>query len=487
MKPTPFQVLSDDEIRRIHQCTLEVLNDVGIFVELKKMRDLLADNGCQVDETSRIVKFPPDMVEKFVGYAPREFTICGADPQNQWTVSPDHRLWAGLGTAFRFLDPVTGAITNATQDDVLKRVILFNHLDNITGSQMDIMAQDIPMYTIHVEAIRAWALNSGKPYGMGAYGVMATTDMMEMCGMVMGGKEKLKERRPFCAIVSIPSPLGTSQVQLEGLMIMAELNQVAIVAPEAMAGTTAPVTLAGLLVQHNAEIVSHIVMAQVVNPGAPVMYGSVSTIADMRKGSAALGAAETGMISAASAQLGHFYGVPVRAVAGATESKQLDVQCGFERGQSLLQAALAGVNYVTCVGTVESSNMGVHDLYAIDNEIIGRVERIMRGIEVNDVSLAMEQIRQAGPHGNYLMDPFTRSNFRKEHFIPKVSDRESLEGWEKSGRQSIFEKARAATEKILAEHQPRDIDPALKKELDDYVAMVGQRTEDDFKAAEWEA
>jgi trimethylamine--corrinoid protein Co-methyltransferase len=185
-------------------------------------------------------------------------------------------------------------------------------------------------------------------------------------------------------------------------------------------------------------------MAQVVNPGAPVMYGSVSTIADMRKGSAALGAAETGMISAASAQLGHFYGVPVRAVAGATESKQLDVQCGFERGQSLLQAALAGVNYVTCVGTVESSNMGVHDLYAIDNEIIGRVERIMRGIEVNDVSLAMEQIRNAGPHGNYLMDPFTRSNFRKEHFIPKVSDRESLEGWEKSGRQSIFEKARAA-------------------------------------------
>lgn len=487
MITSPLTVLSDEEIRCIHQCSLDVLADTGIFVELKKMRRLLADHGCRIDESTRIVKFPADMVEKHLACAPRAFTICGPDGKTEWTVSPDTRVWAGLGTAFRFLDPASGDITDATQEDVRKHIVLFNHLPHVVGSQMDINALDIPMHTIHVEAIRAWIHNSRKPYGMGAFGVMATTDMMEMCAMAAGGREKLKAQRPFLAIASIQSPLSTSQIQLEGMMILAEYNQVIIAAPEAMAGTTAPVTLAGLLVQHNAEIVAHIVMSQVVNPGNPVMYGSVSTVADMRKGFAALGAPETGMLSAASAQMGHFYNLPVRAVAGATESKQLDVQCGFERGQSMLMAAMSGVNYVTCVGTLESSNMGVHELCLIDDEIIGRVERIVRGIDVSDTTLAMAQIRKAGPNGNYLMDPFTREHFRTEHFIPALSDRESLEGWKTLGRKGMVDAAREKMDKILADHTPNAVDPALAKALDDYVDAAARRTIDDFKAAEWDA
>ncbi len=487
MQPTPLKLLSDEEVRRIHQCSLELLENPGIFVELKKMRELLADHGCQVDEAARLVRFPADMVEKYLGYAPREFALCGPDGEGEWTVSPDHRIWAGLGTAFRFLDDATGEMMDATQEDVLKHVVLFHHMKHIVGSQMDINAQDIPMHTIHVEAIRSWVLNSAKPYGMGAFGVMATTDMMEMCALALGGKEKLRERNPFPTIVSIQSPLSTAQIQLEGMMILAEHNQPIIAAPEAMAGTTAPVTLAGLLVQHNTEIVAHIVMSQGVNPGNPVMYGSVSTVADMRKGFAALGSPETGMISVASAQMGHFYNLPVRAVAGATEAKQLDIQCGFEREQSMLLAALGGVNYITCVGTLESTNLGSHELCLIDDEIIGRIERIARGVDVTDTTLAMEQIRNAGPNGNYLMDPFTRQHFRGEHFIPAISDRESLEGWEKLGKKGIAALAREKMNKILEKHTPKEIDPNLARELDDYVKATQSRTVEDFKAAEWEA
>ncbi len=486
MNINPLKVLSDDDIQRIHAATLEVLEKTGIRVELKKLRQMLADQGCTVDEDTRIVRFPAAVVEQFVAKAPREFTICGADPEREWTVSPDHRLWCGLGTAFRYFDPITGTISQATQEDVRKRIVLFDHLERITGSQMDVWAQDIPMHTIHVEAIRAWAHHSTKPYGMGCYGVMATTDMLEMCAIMMGGKDQLREKRPFCSIVSISSPLGSCHQQLEGMLIMGGHHQAVIVAPEAMAGTTAPVTLAGLLVQHNAEIVAHIVMAQVANPGTPVMYGSVSTIAEMRKGTAALGAAETGLISAASAQMGHFYGVPVRAVAGATESKSLDVQAGFERMQSMFIAAAAGANYITCVGTLESSNLGAHELCVIDDEIIGRVERALRGIEVDDTSLALDSIHSAGPGGNYLMDPFTREHFRSEHFVPTVADRESLEGWEASGRKGIIENARAVMDKILAEAAPREIDPHLSRALDDYAAAVAKRSIDDFQAAEWE-
>jgi trimethylamine--corrinoid protein Co-methyltransferase len=486
MKLDRLEVLSESEVQQIHQQSLEILEKTGIRVTLKKMRNLLAERGCKVDESSKIVKFPATMVEEFVKKAPSEFFVCGADPDVRWKISPDARVWAGLGTAFRMLDPKSGGVHDATHEDVEKHLILFDHLENISCNQMDIWAQDLPMHTIHVEAIRTWAQHCTKSIGMGAYGVMATTDMMEMVSMVMGGKDKLRQQHPFCAIVSIESPLSTAQAQLEGLMILAEHHMPALMSPEAMAGTTAPVSLAGLLLQHNTEIISHIVMAQAVNPGTPVMYGSVSTIADMTTGTPAIGSIETGLISAATAQLAHYYHLPIRAVAGATEAKVMDVQCGFERGQSMLLAAMAGVNYITCVGTLESTNLGAHELAVIDNEIIGRVERALKGINVNETLLAFDDIQRVGPDGNYLMEPFTLEHFKAEHFIPTVTDRNQIEAWKESGRKNMVDHASVEVDRILAEHQPRVLDRKLAAELDAYVETVKKRKIEDFEKAEWE-
>lgn len=486
MKSTPFKVLSDAEINRIHQHSLEILEITGIQVNVKKMRKMLSDHGCVVDEQSKIVKFPPGFVEKYTGMAPREFTLCGPDMEKEWTMSPDSRLWSGLGTAIRFIDSKNPERRDATQEDVDKHLILFDHLDNVTCNQMDITALDIPFHTMHVQSIRTWAKNCTKPTGMGAYGVMATNDMVDMVSMVMGGKDNIQNKHPFNVIVSIQSPLSTSPIQLEGMMILAENRFPCIMAPEAMAGTTAPVTLAGLLVQHNAEILSHLVMAQVVNAGTPVLYGSVSTIAEMRWGTAALGSVETGLISTASAQMAHFYNIPCRAVAGATDSKVMDIQAGIEREQSMTFAAMGGANYITCVGTLESSNLGAHEMPVIDNEIIGRVERAIRGIEVNDTTLALDEIKRIGPEGNYLMEAHTQQHFRTEHFLPKVSDREQMETWEKAGRKTMIDHAAAEVEKILEKHKPREIDPKLLDELDKYVETVTQRNLSEFEAAEWE-
>lgn len=486
MKLGRMKVLCDAEIEKIQQQSLEILETIGIRVMLKRMRNLLADHGCRVDDETKIVKFPPAVVDGFIKKAPSEFVVCGADPQVQFPISPERRVWSGLGTAFRMLDVASGEDREATHEDVRKHLVLFDHLDNISCNQMDVWAQDLPMHTIHVEAIRTWAQNCTKSIGMGAYGVMATTDMMEMVSMVMGGKDRLRERHPFCGIVSIQSPLSTAQIQLEGLMILGEYHMPALLSPEAMAGTTAPATLAGLLLQHNAEIIAHIVMAQVANPGAPVMYGSVSTIADMRMGTPAIGSVETGLISAASAQLGHSYNLPVRTVAGATEAKVLDVQCGFERMQSMMLAAMGGANYITCVGTLESTNLGAHELAVIDNEIIGRTERALRGIEVNTEKLLLDDIRRIGPDGHYLMEESTLNYFQEEQFMPVVSDRKQLDAWKASGRKNIADNAAEEMERILTEHTPRELDPGLVKELDAYVAQVEKRSLDDFKEAEWE-
>lgn len=487
MKSSRFQVLSDAEVTSIQQHTLEILETVGIKVEVKKMRGMLADLGCRVDEAKKIVYFKPSVVESLVKKAPREYTLCGADPTRRWPVSPDTRVFGGLGTAINFYDLETGAYRPTTLRDQTDHIVLFDHLDNIVSNQMDIWPNDIPMQCIHVEAIRSWAKNCTKSFGMGAYGVLATRDMMEMTSIVMGGRENIRDKHPFISIVSIQSPLSTAQIQLEGLMILAEWGQPALVSPEAMAGTTAPVTLAGLLLQQNAEVIAHVVMAQAVNPGTPVMYGTVSTIAEMRRGTVALGSIETGMISAGAAQLAHSYGLPCRAVAGATESKTLDMQCGVERFQSMLLAALGGANYITCVGTIESTTAGAHELAVIDNELIGMVQRAIRGVEVDDISLAMDVIRRVGPDGNYLMEEHTQRHFRGEHFIPKLADRDKRDIWEKAGGKEMIARARDEAKKILSKHRERELDPKIAKALDDYVAMVAKRSLDEFYAAEWEA
>jgi trimethylamine--corrinoid protein Co-methyltransferase len=487
MKPRRLEFLSPQEVDKLRTHTLDILEHTGIKVNLKKMRDLLADHGCPVDPNSKIVKFPADLVEASLKKAPSEFVVCGADPAVRFPIGPDKRVWAGLGTAFRMLRAEDGSTSAATHADVEKHLILFDHLDNVSCNQMDVWAQDLPMHTIHVEALRTWALNCTKSIGMGAYGVMATSDMMEMVSMVMGGRDRLKERHPFCGIVSIESPLSTTQAQLEGLMILGEHHMPALVSPEAMAGTTAPAPLAGLLLQHNAEIVAHVVMAQVANPGAPVMYGTVSTIADMKSGFPALGSIETGMISAASAQLARSYNLPVRTVAGATESKLLDVQCGFERAQSMLLAAMGGANYITSIGTLESTNLGAHEMAVMDNEIIGRVERALDGIQVNDPLLACQDIQRVGPGGNYLLEPLTLETFKSEHFMPSVSDRDPMEAWKAGGSKGIVDHAREEVSRILKNHEPRVLDPKLEHALDAYVASVHKRNVEDFEAAEWES
>ena len=486
MKLEKFKVLDEQEIKTIHQSSLQMLAEVGIKVELKKMRNLLADLGCPVDETEKIVRFQSDFVEDHLKKAPGEFVLCGADPTLRWKINPAAQIFGGLGTPLNLYDLDTGEYRPTTLQDMTNHLILFEHLDHIVSNQMDIWPNDIPMHTIHVEAIRSWAMNCRKSFGMGAYGVMATRDMMEMMLLVAGGRQAVKDKHPFATIVSIQSPLATIQAQLEGLMILAEYGQPALMSPEAMAGTTAPVTLAGLLVQHNAEVLAHIVMAQAVNPGTPVLYGSVSTVAEMRGGSTTLGAVETGLISTACTQLAHSYGIPCRAVAGGTEAKTFDIQCGFERVRTMMLTAMAGANYITCVGTLESTLAGGHELAVIDNDLIGMVKRTLSGIEITDETLALDVIKKVGPGGSYIMESHTFDHLRNEVYISDIVNQQTREAWLEKGEKGILETAREKAREILAEHRPVDLDPKLLQELDAYVNSTAARTLDDFYAAEWE-
>jgi trimethylamine--corrinoid protein Co-methyltransferase len=256
--------------------------------------------------------------------------------------------------------------------------------------------------------------------------------------------------------------------------------------PEAIAGLTAPVTLAGLLAQQNASILAHITLAQIFRPGAPVLYGTVSTIANMRSGTVALGAVETGLVTAGAAQMAHHYGLPCRSVGAATESKLEDLQAGAERMATLLQAALAGVDFITCAGTLDSTMMESDPLLLVDDDLCGMALRVARGIEVDDTSLALDLIKEVGFSGNYLAEMHTAKHFRDEHFVPQLLPREPYEAWQKAGSKSALDLAKERVREIIANHEPRTLDSAVERGLEEFRQMVATRPMDDFLAYEAE-
>jgi trimethylamine--corrinoid protein Co-methyltransferase len=253
-----------------------------------------------------------------------------------------------------------------------------------------------------------------------------------------------------------------------------------------MAGATAPATLAGLLAQQNAEILAHLTLAQLIAPGTPVLYGTVSTITDMATGNVALGSIETGLITAAVAQLARHYGIPCRSVGGATASNALEPQCMLERAGTLLPAVLAGVHFITCGGTLESSMTASHPLLVLDDALCGMALRLARGIEVNDETLALDLIKEVGWQDQYLDKVHTAEHCRQEYFFSKLLRRDTRETWAKKGSKTALDLATERVREILEKHEPRQLDPAMEKELLDYLNGVRQRSMADFEAAEWE-
>ena len=488
MKTARFEVLSKDEVERIHAASMEILAQVGIKVKYKKARDIFREAGAEVDDEAMTVKLSEKLVRRAVDQAPKQFSLFGIDGEFRLDIGPDQAapVFAGLGTPTRMLDLKDGTVRAATKQDMIDHIILIDACSHIHNSQMDIWPDDILMTTIHTEAIWAWAHHSRKPYGMGCYGYLPTWDMMRMMSIAVGGKQELQKRPRFFAICSVVSPLQMDQAQAEGLLICAEYGQPVTCAPEAIAGLSAPVTLAGLVAQENAAILAHITLAQIFRPGTPVMYGTVSTTANMRYGTVTLGAVETGLITAASAQMARYYGLPIRSVGGTTESKREDAQAGFERMGTLLPAVLAGVNLITCAGTLDGTMLESHAMLMLDDELCGAALRLARGIEVNDESLAMDLIKQMGHSASYITAKETARLYKKELYLPTLFAREPYETWEKEGSKLAIDRARERALDILAKHQPHEVDPALLRELEAFKESVATRNLEDFYLYETE-
>ena len=476
-----YTPLSQDDITRIHETSLKVFAEVGIRVNCPEALDLFRQADAIVDESTNIVKIPKDVVLSLIQKAPPMITLCGRDPDGMHDCEiGGRRVYLGTGgTALNVQDPGFDETRRSELKDVMNMARVVDVLENIHFYMLNVYPNDLPVENVDVNRFGA-ALNRTQKHVMGGvYTVEGVRNVIKMAQTIAGSPEKLK-KRPFISMVTcIISPFIIDETYGRLAIEVAKHGIPLVVPAEPLCGATAPVTLAGNLVVLNADTLSGIMLAQLVNPGTPVLYGCVASITDMRNMKYLAGAVEMGLINAAAAQLAQFYNIPIYTTAGMSDAKVNDAQAGYESALTNLMVALSGGNIIhDAAGFIEFCMTASYDKLVIDNEIIGMVMRAVDGIEVNDETLAFDLIKKIGPGGHFVSSRHTRKHMRSEQYTPQLSNRDNRDKWLADGAADAGVRAGKKVKQILSEplksYLPEKTRKLLLKEIPGIQAFIMQ-------------
>jgi trimethylamine--corrinoid protein Co-methyltransferase len=303
-------VFTEAETDDIHLATLEVLERTGVFVEADDARDIFKDGGCQVDRDTRVVRIPPHVVEDAVRAAPSTFVLCGRDPKNDFLMEPGRVAFTNFSEGIRVIDVETGEYRESTKQDVADIARLNDYLGHMDTHEISVGAKDAPPETAAVHNTEQQLLNTTKPIGIGPLTGVECAAILRMCAEVVGGEDELRRRPIVYGGVCPVSPLKLPRDATEVIIECSRWGIPDNILSMAMAGGSSPVTLAGTLVTHNAEVLAGITLAQLTERGSPVMYGSSTTAMDLKLAAASVGSPEIALISAAVAQMARRYLLP---------------------------------------------------------------------------------------------------------------------------------------------------------------------------------
>ena len=461
-----FKPLTEDGIKKIHKASMKVFEETGIKVCEENALRHFKRAGAEVDEKNMVVRASESWIMDKIKTAPSKITLYGREDRHNLVLDGFNVYIGTGGTALNVLDIDTGERRPSTLADIQKAARLVDVLDNIHFFVISCYPGELDKKDVDVNRFFASFRNTTKHVMGGVFTREGVQNVARMASMIAGSREALL-RRPFVSFITcIMSPLVMER-HYTGLMMAAIETGLPIATPPApMAGSTSPATLAGTLVQMNVEALSGVLLSQIINPGHPVLYSCVPTTMDLRTGTFCFGSIETGIMNAACAQLSRFYNLPNYTTAGVNEAKIPDIQSGYESMASTLMCALAGSNYIhDAAGLIESGLTISYEQYVIDNDILGMCMRAVKGIDIDENSLAVEVINKVGPGGNYLEDEHTIKHMRREFFYPLSTDRRNRAGWEADGCLDGREIARRIAKDLLAEHRPLGIEKSIEERI----------------------
>lgn len=476
-----YEPLSEEELRRIHTATLEILEESGIQFTLPEAQAVFRQAGLRVDREG-VVRFPGWVMEEAVAKTPSRFTREALHPSY-----PSVRYGTGelsftsSSTPLYVLDHGSTRLRPATVRDTADFARLADALPSFGCANGGVWSRELPPPVFHALYFELMVKNTAKPIPAGdVLNATVARDLIRLAEIVSGGREELARKKSF-SFTSCPAGKGRWGNNVLAFIEGAKAGLVLKITPMPFAGSTHPVTLAGLLAQTNAEILSCVVLIQLLAPGAPILYTPYPGIMDMGTATHCCGTPETALAGAAFAQLARWYGIPSNITVGTPDAKLPDAQAAYEKMMTALPPALAGADEIGLFGGMLGMADSVSfEQLAIDDELAGNIRRIARGFEVSGETLAMSAIREVPIGGNFLEHEHTLRHFREEHYRATLADRASREGWERSGATTILERAAERVRKLLAEHRPPGLSPETERELEKEIRAICAREGVDY-------
>jgi trimethylamine--corrinoid protein Co-methyltransferase len=465
-----FSVLSESQIMDIHLAALEVLRRTGIRFHHEGAVNILKQAGAFVS-AGNLVKFPARMVEDAISSVPGRVIMCDRDGEPSMFLEGSKASFGTGSDCLNLLDPETGEHRKFTQADIIDGYRLCDALPNIDFVMSIGLPADVdPKLTYDVQ-MALMLEHTIKPIVFVTNDRAACQRAIDMAAAVAGGYEALREQQHILLYSEPSSPLQQSETAVDKLLLMAEYELPIVHSPGPQMGGTAPITMASGLAMSVAEILSSIVVHQLNRPGAPFVFGAGLHHMDMKAAQICYASPEFQLTKAAIAELGRWYGMPTWGYAGCSDAKVMDEQAALEAMLSVLMAKLSGGNLIHDVGYMESGLTCSFEMIVLTDELIAMTDNIMKGIEVSDDTLMLDEIDLVGPGGHFLDTDQTLSRFR-DFWYPGLLDRKRRVQWLEAGAETLGQRLNARVKEIIKEHQPKPLEPDNKQQVREILAQA---------------
>jgi trimethylamine---corrinoid protein Co-methyltransferase len=465
----PTNILSADEIESIHQSSLQVLEEIGMDFLWSDALDLLRKSGGVKIEGER-VRFEAAFIEEYLKFAPEEFTIHARNPENTTRIGGDNMVFGTVGSPPSCYD-IDGGRRTGNQADYRKFLKLGQHFNAIGFSAgYPVEPVDIHAGIRHLDALRDMATLMDKPMTAYCLGSHRVRDALEIARVARGiSKEQFENEPTLTTVINTNSPLKLDAYMLNGIMEMSAAGQVVCITPFTLAGAMAPVTMAGALVEQNAEAMAGLAFSQLVRKGAPVIYGGFTSNVDMKSGAPAFGTPEYMKAVMVGGQLARRYKIPYRT-SNTCAANTMDAQAAYESVFSLWALTMGGGNFIMHgAGWLEGGLVAGFEKFIMDVDLIQMIMEFLQPLETTKDALGVEAIREVGPGGHFFGAQHTLARYSNAFYQPIISDWRNNQQWAAAGKPEAMQRANHVYKQALEEYQQPFMDPAITDELNEFV------------------
>jgi trimethylamine--corrinoid protein Co-methyltransferase len=471
MKPgargASLSVISDEDVERIHRGSLDLLMEPGIYSESDLFLDIFAKGGAKVDRAARTIRVPEELVKWALQAAPNSFTLYGRNDGARDLQIELGRTYYGMGGTSEplFWDYELRRSRRPCKQDMINNTRVGHALSNINFVQTLCMSGDVPTSHTFFHDFDAIFRNTTKPTVLNILERPFTQSLLAMAAAASGGEEALRQKPSMLGIVTPISPLKIA-VMNEGIVDAVMAGIPILYSPGPLMGATSPATVAGTVVLTHAEVLFGVVLTQLIKAGAPVVIKPDTDVFDMKTAQVTYGSPEQDLGKVASVQLARLYNLPIYGLGGGVEGKLPDAETAAEAMETLMVVSLAGMTMCQSLGTLACGMYGSPEMAVLCDEMVHMVRRVVDGFAVNDDTLAIDIIREAGYGGNFLKFKHTARSFRDEMYFPSLFRRQTSEDWVRAGSKPIEQVAHEKVLEILDKASPIELAPGIDHELE---------------------